>query len=233
MSRPLSCTSLSFNHPLLMITRVTKIDTQIEPLAMPFRKDRRLNIASASQAVCPFFEKLPPELRNQIYEYVFTPEKSRHRALVTATFKRPESNFLLPCQRVFVEANCIFEVARTSYWKRSTFYVDLLSKDMSKWPSSCEIVNYLHKRELKMILRPRVQGAITSVWRDKNAASSRVQTIPGARNSGTLVHMRAAAVAARRTLRSSSWHLKIDTEFRLNEQTRWRATKEGGPRLEN
>ena len=118
---------------------------------MPFRKDRRLNMALASQATCPFFEKLPPELRNQIYEYVFTTEKSRHKALVTATFKRPESNVLLTCQRVFVEASGMFEVARTAYWKKSTFYVDLLSKDMNRWPSSCEIVDNLHKRELKLI----------------------------------------------------------------------------------
>lgn len=150
-----------------MITRVTKIDTQIEPFAIPFRKDRRLNMALASQAACPFFEKLAPELRNQICEYVFTPGKSRHKALVTATFKLPESNFLLPCQRVFVEANGIFEVARTAYWKRSTFYVDLLSKGMNTWPSSCEIVDNLHKRELKLIRKMLItsdRGKVLRKW---------------------------------------------------------------------
>lgn len=117
---------------------------------MPFRKDR-LTMALASQAACPFFERLPPEVRNQIYEYAFTTDKSRHKALVTATFKRPESNLLLTCQRVFVEASGMFEVARTAYWKKSTFYVDLLSKDMYRWLSSYEIVDNLHERELKLI----------------------------------------------------------------------------------
>jgi len=85
-------------------------------------------MALASQAACPFLERLPSEVRNQIYEYAFTTDKFRHKALVTATFKRPESNLLLTCQRVFVEASGMFEVARTAYWKMSTFYVNLLSK---------------------------------------------------------------------------------------------------------
>ena len=133
---------------------------------MPFRKDR-LTMALASQAACPFFEKLPPEVRNQIYEYAFTTEKSRHKALVTAAFKRPESNLLLTCQRIFVEASGMFEVARTAYWKKSTFNVDLLSKDMYKWPSSCEIVDNLHKRELKLIRRIIItcdRGGVLRKW---------------------------------------------------------------------
>lgn len=76
-------------------------------------------MALASQAACPLFQKLPPEVRNQIYEYAFTTNKSRHKALVTAAIKRPDNNFLLTCQRVFAEANGIYQVARTNTGKKA------------------------------------------------------------------------------------------------------------------
>ena len=120
MLRPLICTSVVFDHPLFINARSANIDAQIKLITMPFRKDR-LKMASASQAACPLFQKLPSEVRNQIYEYAFTTDKSRHKALVTAAIKRPDNNFSLTCQRVFAEANGIYQVARTTYWKKSTF----------------------------------------------------------------------------------------------------------------
>ena len=133
-----------------MIARSTKIGTHFTPFAMPFRREH-LEMDLASQDTCTIFAKLPPELRNQIYEYAFTTDRSKHKALVTAPFKGPENNLLLTCQRIFVEASGIFEVARTAYWKKTTFYINLLSKDMYRWPSACEIVGNLHDRELKLI----------------------------------------------------------------------------------
>lgn len=108
-------------------------------------------MALASQAACPLFQQLPPEVRNQIYEYAFTTYKSRHKALVTAAIKRPDNNFLITCQRGFAEANGIYQVARTTYWEKSTFYLDRLSKDMYTWPSDPEIIDNLHERELNLI----------------------------------------------------------------------------------
>jgi hypothetical protein len=67
----------------------------------------------AFQAVCLLIANLPPELRNQIYEYVFTTDKSTHRNLVTAKAEQPWSNVLFTCKCIFAEARGIFNVPGT------------------------------------------------------------------------------------------------------------------------
>lgn len=46
--------------------------------------DNNLGIALASQAACPLFAKLSLELRNQIYEHVFTTDEATDKDLETA-----------------------------------------------------------------------------------------------------------------------------------------------------
>lgn len=117
---------------------------------MPLRNSDPKRVM-ASQDECPLLEKLPPELRNQIYEYVFTSERSLRRNLYTATMKRPWCNLLLTCQRIFAETKGIYEVARTSYWRENTFYVDRLRRTKSTRPTAQQIVGKLHDRELDLI----------------------------------------------------------------------------------
>lgn len=95
--------------------------------------DNNLGIALASQAACPLFAKLSLELRNQIYEHVFTTDEATNKDLETAKSQRAWSNLLLTCQRIFAESNGIYRVARTAYWRESTFYVDRLGKNMLIW----------------------------------------------------------------------------------------------------
>ena len=102
-------------------------------------------------SACPLFAILPPEIRNQIYEYVFTTDSSTHRNLVTAKYNRPWSNLLLTCQRVFFESNGIYRTARITYWSGTTFYVNRTRKFMFIWPSAQHIVDSLHDRELDLI----------------------------------------------------------------------------------
>jgi hypothetical protein len=113
--------------------------------------DGDLDMVMASQAECPLLAKLPPELRNHIYEYVFTSERSSRQNLYTATMSRPWSNLILTCQRIFAETKGIYEVARTSYWGENTFYVNRLRENLSTWPSAQQVVNKLHDRELNLI----------------------------------------------------------------------------------
>lgn len=117
---------------------------------MPIR-DGDPKMALASQAACPLFEKLPPEIRNKIYECVFTSQASTRRNLFTAVRKRPWSNLLLTCQRIFAEANGIYELARTSYWRENTFYFDILRNNTFSRTSAQRIVDNLHDRELGLI----------------------------------------------------------------------------------
>ena len=113
--------------------------------------DDSLDIALASQAASPLFAKLSPELRNQVYEYVFTTDEATHKDLETAKSQRPWSDLLLTCQRIFAESNGIYRVARTAYWRESTFYVDRLGKNMLIWLSAQQVVDTLHDRELALI----------------------------------------------------------------------------------
>jgi hypothetical protein len=117
---------------------------------MPLRNGD-LKMATVSQAECPLFEKLPPELRNQIYEYVFTSERPLRSNLYTANMKRPWSDLLLTCQRIFAETKGIYEVARTSYWRENIFYVDRVTTTRSTWHSAQQVVDSLHDRELSLI----------------------------------------------------------------------------------
>lgn len=113
--------------------------------------DDSLDIALASQAASPLFAKLSPELRNQIYEYVFTTDEATHKDLETAKSRRPWSDLLLTCQRIFAESNGIYRVARTAYWRESTFYVDRLGKNMLIWLSAQQVVDTLHDQELALV----------------------------------------------------------------------------------
>lgn len=116
-------------------------------------RDGGLDMALASKAAYPLLETLPPELRNQIYEYVFTSERSTRRDIYAAVRKRPLSNLLLTCQRMFAEANGIYELAQTSYWRENTFYIDLLGKNMFTRTSAHRTVDNLHDRDLDLIRR--------------------------------------------------------------------------------
>lgn len=113
---------------------------------MPVR-DGNLTLGIALQNECPLFEKLPQELRDQIYEYVFTTtnDSSIHRNL--ATTERPFSNLLLTCQRMFNETSQIYEIARTQFWTENIFIIDKPTCE----PSAKQIVENLHDREISLI----------------------------------------------------------------------------------
>jgi hypothetical protein len=129
---------------------------------MPERRIE-LDMACASQSACPLFAKLPPELRNNIYEYVFTTDGLTDKDLVTAKSRRPRSDLIYTCQRVFAEAQRIFEKARTDYWRYSTFYVKRERKVYYTCSIAQEVVDSLHDRELALIRKV----TITTDYRTK------------------------------------------------------------------
>lgn len=113
--------------------------------------DGHLNMLLASQTDCPLLTKLPPELRNRIYEYVFTTDESMHKDLVAARAQGPPSDLLLTCQRVFAETTGIYQVARTSYWRDTTFYVN--RNNGQQVPPVRDFIDDLQDRELDLIQR--------------------------------------------------------------------------------
>jgi hypothetical protein len=119
----------------------------------------------ASQSACPLFAKLLPELRNRIYGYVFATDESTHKDLATAVSKRPWSNLLLTCQRVFGETNRIYQEARIASWTLSTFYLRRMRTERLTWPIAPHIVNTLHDRELALIRNVTIIADCRNVYR--------------------------------------------------------------------
>ncbi|KAK5121357.1 hypothetical protein LTR85_005523 [Meristemomyces frigidus] len=68
--------------------------------------------------------KLPPELRNRIYELVSTPEHDNGVGFALATATGPSKALLLSCRQVYSEACIIHKLAFRRYWQTSTFVLD-------------------------------------------------------------------------------------------------------------
>ena len=123
-------------------------------------------MSCASQSACPLFAKLPPELRNHIYGYVFTMDESKHKDLATAKANRPWSNLLLTCQRVFCETNRIYKDARIAYWTHSTFYLHRWKAERLIWPIAQDVVDSLDDRELALIRRITITTNCRNSYRE-------------------------------------------------------------------
>jgi hypothetical protein len=116
---------------------------------MPVR-DGNLAVRMDLQAQCPFFEKLPPEIRNEIYEYVFTTNDPSSRQNL-AKIERPCLTLLLTSQRIFAESSTIYESVRTAFWTESIFHIHRGRQEVVNGPSPRKIVKRLHDRELDLM----------------------------------------------------------------------------------
>lgn len=75
------------------------------------------------QTACGLF-RLPPELRNVIYEFACTPRYTSDTFdFLTARENEPSINILLTCRLVCREAFEIYEVSRMAFWSTNAFVV--------------------------------------------------------------------------------------------------------------
>ncbi|GIZ42828.1 hypothetical protein CKM354_000608200 [Cercospora kikuchii] len=84
------------------------------------------SVPAISQDDCSFLEKLPAELRNEIYELVFTSDDDDFEGWVELEDAEPPSRALLwTCQQIKTEATQIYEEACSKYWTETSFRVTL------------------------------------------------------------------------------------------------------------
>lgn len=70
---------------------------------------------------CPFFDKLPAELRLDIYTLTFDIDHSQEANLLEA--KPPSKALLITCKRAHAEARAIHSQAHRNYWMGTKFII--------------------------------------------------------------------------------------------------------------
>ncbi|KAF7188534.1 hypothetical protein HII31_10196 [Pseudocercospora fuligena] len=87
-------------------------------------------LSTPSQDPCYLQEKLPAELRNEIYELVFTtgtPESTQGNGPATVDLFHatpPSKALTLTCRQFHAEAHDMYKTAYQSYWKTTSFTVN-------------------------------------------------------------------------------------------------------------
>lgn len=79
-------------------------------------------LAMQAQQQSPFLRKIPPELRNRIYAYVF--DGSPHTARIEmndAAKCAPQIDLALTCQRIHIETAALHTESYSKFWSNNTF----------------------------------------------------------------------------------------------------------------
>lgn len=93
-----------------------------------------------NQSNCPLF-KLPQELRDQIYELVYTAETKDDGTIMLNATKPPTKDLGLTCQRLHVESYGLFKTAYRQYWDHE-FSIDLVNgQNPAKWMKRLGLAN--------------------------------------------------------------------------------------------
>ncbi|KAK4617731.1 hypothetical protein CLAFUR4_12240 [Fulvia fulva] len=79
---------------------------------------------AATSSACPFFDKLPAELRLEIYELSFKPASTEDEVDLCAV-NPPSKSLLLTCGKAYNEAQAIFKQAHRQHWSSSNFTMSL------------------------------------------------------------------------------------------------------------
>lgn len=84
--------------------------------------DTRPSVAGAP--TCPFLDKTPPEIRNNIYDLVFAPSDPT-AAIELKDAQPPAKDIILTCGKVHSEAAAMFKSAYRAFWSESKFLISL------------------------------------------------------------------------------------------------------------
>lgn len=124
--------------------------TMIEPLLNVNGERRELSHQSTGEAAPSGLMKLPPELRNEIYELVlFQEDDDEDYEPIDLMYPYPPSkNLLLSCREIYREAKGIYKQAYRAFWKTSTFMIE----DVSEMPETMVgLQRKLREEEVELI----------------------------------------------------------------------------------
>lgn len=78
---------------------------------------------SAEADSCPFLEKMPAELRNEIYELAFSRDEDPSQEVQLFDASPPRKGLLLSCHQIYNESKDYYIQAYQKYWRTSKFTV--------------------------------------------------------------------------------------------------------------
>ncbi|GIZ42826.1 hypothetical protein CKM354_000608000 [Cercospora kikuchii] len=81
------------------------------------------SVASPSQDECLFLNKLPAEMRNEIYELAFTSNEDRDEVELCEA-QPPSPALLFTCQQIRTEAAQLYEEGSYKYWTATHFSIE-------------------------------------------------------------------------------------------------------------
>lgn len=79
-------------------------------------------MAPPLNTTCHFLDTAPPELRNNVYAFVFVPYQSKNAVELTSA-SSPSKNLLLTCKQTHAEAKGMYRAAHRGYWSKMQFTV--------------------------------------------------------------------------------------------------------------
>ncbi|EME78081.1 uncharacterized protein MYCFIDRAFT_200413 [Pseudocercospora fijiensis CIRAD86] len=81
-------------------------------------------MSPAAAAPCPFLDKIPAELRNEIYELTFASDHNVEEKVELFEARPPEKSILSTCRQIYEETRGYYIDAFRSYWQDTEFYVE-------------------------------------------------------------------------------------------------------------
>ncbi|KAI6906043.1 hypothetical protein D0869_10409 [Hortaea werneckii] len=124
--------------------------TAAEPPLIADGEGREVLHQSVGEEASSGLMKLPPELRNEIYELVlFQEDDDEDYEPIDLMYPYPPSkNLLLSCREIYHEAKGIYKQAYRAFWKTSTFMVE----DVSDMPETMVgLQRKLREKEVELI----------------------------------------------------------------------------------
>lgn len=83
---------------------------------------RTMATSTHTTTTCYFFDKIPPEVRNEIYSLAFT-TAADVEDVIYFTASPPSKSIIITCKQAYQEANGLYQDAYRRFWRDSSFKV--------------------------------------------------------------------------------------------------------------
>ena len=130
--------SSTVEQALRLVELMTAEEVEFFSSSLAQRKAKRSTSTTPSPTGCSFFDKLPAELRNEIYELSFTSDTGAEDTVEVSEATPPSKNLLLTSRRFHHEAHRIYLEAYRKYWRSTNFKITLEVGETTDGEVFCE-----------------------------------------------------------------------------------------------
>ena len=107
---------------------------------------------------CALLKKLPAELRNQIYELVFSPNHRKDDSVELRDATPPEGSLTRSCRQIYREASAMYRRAYRDYWTTTPFKMEHTTEELKTIREKLEAIaavsgtlSHLKYRDLQQV----------------------------------------------------------------------------------